>query len=83
MRSVDFCTRRVRGGGHHRRHECSRRCVRADHARGLLRDTPRTSPDAAGRQAEEDLTMVDVLAVVLALVMFAVLYVLIFGIERI
>jgi hypothetical protein len=52
------------------------------HGRGLLRVAPRKPPAAGGHQAEEDLTM-DVLAVVLGLVMFAVLYVLIFGIERI
>jgi hypothetical protein len=82
MRSADFCTRRVRGGDDDRDHERFRRCICADHVGGFLRVAASKPPDASGRQAQEDLTM-DVLAVVLGLVMFAVLYVLIFGIERI
>ena len=82
MRSAGFCTRRVCGGPDDRGHERCRKCMCADPARGLLRVAPRRPPDADGQQAEEELTM-DVLAVVLGLVMFTVLYVLIFGIERV
>jgi hypothetical protein len=81
-RSADFCTRPVRDGHHDRDHERCRRYLCADHVRGLLRVAPQEPLDAGRQQAEEDLTM-DMLAVVLGLVMFAVLYVLIFGIERI
>jgi hypothetical protein len=54
----------------------------ADHVRPLLRVAPRKPPVADGQQAEEDLTM-DVLAVVLGLVMFAVLIALVYGIDAI
>ena len=73
--------RRVCAGGDDRDHE--HRCSsRGGPLCGLLRTNPRNFADGAGNTAKEHLIM-DVLAVVLGLVMFAVLYVLIFGIERI